>query len=150
MKCRSCGLEKDPSLFYKSDLKTCKECIKLRVRNNRKEKAEYYKEYDKQRANNPERVAARKLYQSSENGKFAVTRAKKRWLENNPKKRAVHIQTGNAIRDGILAKSPCNICGCSDVVAHHEDYDKPLEITWLCPKHHSEWHTQNGEGKNPI
>ena len=35
----------------------------------------------------------------------------------------------------------CQVEGCGEVgVRHHEDYDKPLEIIWLCPKHHYQWH----------
>lgn len=26
------------------------------------------------------------------------------------------------------------------MVAHHCDYSKPLEVTWMCTKHHNAWH----------
>jgi rubrerythrin len=150
MHCGDCGLEKDPSLFYKSNKTKCKECVKVAVKKNREANIEYYREFDRKRSDNPDRVAARKLYQSSEIGKIHTTKAKRKWLENNPKKRAVHIKTGNAIRDGILIKEPCEVCGQCDVVAHHKDYDNPLDVTWLCPKHHSDWHKENGEGLNAV
>lgn len=142
-------LEED---YYKSSSgfdTTCKECRKKRVRDNRKEKLEYYQEYDRKRANNPERVKARKDYMKSENGKESKKKTIQKYLENNPKKRSVHVLTGNAIRDGILIKSCCEVCGTNEnIVAHHNDYDKPLEVTWLCAKHHKEWHDLNGEGLN--
>ncbi len=83
-------------------------------------------------------------------GKEAATRAKRKYIEKNPKKRSVHIKTGNAIRDGKLLKQPCGVCGSEDVQAHHCDYDKPLEVMWLCPIHHEEWHRQHGEAKNAV
>lgn len=149
MKCKSCGLEKDPSLFYTSNKNKCKECVKLAVRRNRLEKVDYYRKFDRQRANNPERVQARKDYLSTEAGKKSKQKTIQKYKENNPKKRAVHIFTGNAIRDGKLSKGVCEVCGCDEnIVAHHSDYDKPLDVTWLCSKHHTDWHRENGEGAN--
>lgn len=39
---------------------------------------------------------------------------------------------------------PCEVCG-SDyrIHRHHPDYDKPLEVMFLCSKHHQEWHSKN-------
>lgn len=55
-----------------------------------------------------------------------------------------------AIRDGVLDRQPCEKCGTEKVHAHHTDYSKPLDVMWLCPKHHKEWHKNYGcpEGKN--
>ena len=66
-----------------------------------------------------------------------------RYYENNPEKRAATYMVSNAIRDSRLTKHPCQICGTIErVQAHHEDYNKPLEVTWLCVKHHNERHIQ--------
>lgn len=46
-----------------------------------------------------------------------------------------------AIQKGALTKEPC-FCGEAVVHAHHEDYDKPLEVVWLCPTHHGERHQE--------
>ena len=52
-------------------------------------------------------------------------------------------------KDGIRAiaryihKKPkrCSIKNCKTIgERHHPDYDKPLEIIWLCRKHHSQLH----------
>jgi transposase-like protein len=55
----------------------------------------------------------------------------------------------NAIRSKKLFSQPCEMCGKEDNIhAHHDDYDKPLNVRWLCPICHKDWHIKNGEGKN--
>jgi hypothetical protein len=73
-------------------------------------------------------------------GKAIVNACKSRWQESNKVKRACHIITGNAIRDGRLIQSPCEVCGKHKVHAHHDDYAKPLEVRWLCALHHRKLH----------
>lgn len=48
----------------------------------------------------------------------------------------------SSLKNKKLKKEPCEICG-AEAVAHHDDYNKPLMVRWLCPKHHSEWHAHN-------
>jgi len=37
----------------------------------------------------------------------------------------------------------CEYAGCNEQGhRHHEDYGKPKEIIWLCPKHHMLWHSE--------
>lgn len=49
--------------------------------------------------------------------------------------------TNYALITGFLNKLPCEVCGTMKYLeAHHEDYSKPLEIRWLCRKHHAEHH----------
>jgi hypothetical protein len=40
------------------------------------------------------------------------------------------------LRKGSLIKQPCEVCGTAEAEAHHKDYSRPLEITWLCKPHH--------------
>ena len=70
------------------------------------------------------------------------------YRESNPKKYVAQSAVGNALRDGILVKQPCEVCGSLTVHGHHPDYDKPLNVMWLCPEHHKDWHRENGEGLN--
>jgi len=59
-------------------------------------------------------------------------------------------KVNNAIRDRRLASKPCQICGSTKRIhAHHDDYSKMLDVRWLCPKHHKQWHTENGQGACP-
>lgn len=61
-----------------------------------------------------------------------------------------NVKTGGAVsylhhhlQRGKIKKQPCEICGSSIAEAHHDDYNKPLEVRWLCKKHHAEWHRHN-------
>ena len=47
------------------------------------------------------------------------------------------------IRRGKLKKELCEICGELGQM-HHDDYLKPLEVRWLCRKHHLEFHSVVG------
>ncbi len=62
------------------------------------------------------------------------------WRKANPEKYHAHTVLNNAVRDGKVIKKPCEICGKIKVHAHHENYNLPLEVVWLCVKHHSEIH----------
>jgi hypothetical protein len=56
-------------------------------------------------------------------------------------KHKVRSLTRSYIKAGFLAKEPCEICGTNKKVeAHHDDYTKPMDIRWLCKKHHDELH----------
>ena len=155
-KCKGCGEVKKPSYYYamKGNIDgltgKCKDCIKIGVRSNRKINIDYYKDYDKARANNPDRVAARLAYAKTDEGKAAQSRGSKAYRSRNPIKYKAHNMINNAVRDGKLFPLPCEICfNTHDLHAHHDDYAKPLNVRWLCSKHHREWHKENGEAKNP-
>lgn len=68
------------------------------------------------------------------------------WKKRNPltgdaKRRAVARNYANTYRRrGKLSPEPCEVCGVEDVEMHHDDYDKPLDVRWLCRQHHSDLH----------
>lgn len=46
------------------------------------------------------------------------------------------------LKMGKLVRLPCVICRDPKSHGHHEDYDKPLDVVWLCPKHHKARHKE--------
>lgn len=64
------------------------------------------------------------------------------WLKRNRLKNEARQYVYLAIRFGDLTPHPCEVCGVSNVQAHHDDYSKPLEVRWLCVTHHNEHHKE--------
>ncbi len=127
-------------------LNKCKECARRDAHEHRAKNVERFRQSDRARANAPSRVAARKRWQEQNRDRSAII--KRRWISRNPIKRRAHIIVWNTIRSGRLSRQPCAVCGNTKAHAHHPDYAKPLDVIWLCSKHHAEWHAQNGEGLN--
>lgn len=130
--CVRCGAEKPLSDYYAKD-RTCKVCRCVIVKERRKTNPKV-QEYDRQRGNR----------QTLED-----TRA---YREANPKKYKAQIWVNNAVRDGRLVKSTvCEVCESTlHVEGHHDDYDQPQVVRWLCSRCHSLWHRDHGEGLNPF
>src|SRR3990167_453291 len=55
-------------------------------------------------------------------------------------RKKVRSLTRYAVRTGKLYEEPCEVCGEEKVEAHHDDYNKPLDVRWLCRKHHDDHH----------
>ena len=65
-----------------------------------------------------------------------------KWKEKNKKKSDIHAFVMYAVKTGYLKKpnkcSKCNkIC---KIQGHHKDYEKPLDVIWLCAICHGETH----------
>jgi len=133
--CFKCGKLKPLADFYKHSqmadgyLNKCKECTKKDTYLNYENNREHYAEYERKRFQDPARKAKCLEYQR--------TRRKR----NNLQYKA-HSAVGHALRDGRLEKKSCAICGDSNTEAHHEDYSKPLDVVWLCRKHHLQMHNK--------
>lgn len=92
---------------------------------------EYHRKYAKEYNKRPE-VRERRRRQTEERMKNPAERMKA----------AVRLATRQAIRRGEILKMPCEVCGAEKAQAHHEDYDKPLDVVWLCPVHHRARHDE--------
>lgn len=109
----------------------CKDCTRKDVRSHREKNIERIREYDRKRGN---RCTAE--YQRQYRKRF-------------PKKTSARRKIAYRIRNGSLNPKPCEVCGTMEFIhAHHDDYDKPLEVRWLCAAHHHQWHAKHGEATN--
>lgn len=70
-------------------------------------------------------------------------RARRRWdrLEGDALKRANARSYANVyLQRGKLKRGPCADCGGPGDHMHHDDYDRPLDVTWLCRPCHGRRH----------
>ncbi len=76
--------------------------------------------------------ATMRRYYATKKGKATKKRAQSRYILNNPEKVKAHYITAY-----YLPNKSCSIRGCNKKgEKHHEDYLKPLEVLYLCHKHH--------------
>lgn len=134
--CFKCLSVLPTDMFYKhkgmadGHLNKCKECSKKDVSERRLLHIEYVRSYDRKRKNKKERNLAN------------ASRTKKRRNEDKRYCRA-HNAVARAIKKGILVRGCCEICGNDEHVhAHHDDYDLPLDVRWLCPPCHRHRHNE--------
>lgn len=112
-------------------LSMCKGCAKLRARVHYGLTRVERGIYERKRATTPKRRAKAVQY-------ARVSRAR------HPEKYRARTAVNNAVRDGRLKKRPCAVCGeTRKVQAHHADYSKPLDVTWIC----FACHRQGGHGQ---
>jgi hypothetical protein len=84
--------------------------------------------------------AHRRAYQQTDAGKAAHTAANKAYRQRNKKRLAAHNAVAKAVLRKGLTAMPCLECGEAKTEAHHADYDRPLDVVWLCEPHHKETH----------
>lgn len=133
--CFKCNIVKPITEFYKHSmmadghLNKCKECAKSDVSKHRNQNIEKIRAYDRQRGKIPERIKTNQ----------EVTKV---WRSEDVRRQRAHNAVSRAIKAGALLRSPCIRCGEKKSVAHHEDYDKPLEVMWLCQPCHKQRHKE--------
>jgi ribosomal protein S27AE len=133
--CFKCKTVKLLNEFYKHNamadghLNKCKKCNKIDALEHRLKNIEKVREYDKRRAKLPDRV------------KLAL-RVNQEWRVADRRRAQCHNAVARAIRNNELSPMPCVRCGELKSLAHHEDYNKPLDVMWLCQPCHKQRHKE--------
>lgn len=71
-------------------------------------------------------------------------------LEEKKKRIKARSILNHAIRDRKIKRMPCECCGNLKTQGHHFDYDKPLQVKWLCKKCHWQEHKIIYENKELL
>ena len=82
-----------------------------------------------------------KEYRAHHQEKHRLDSARQR--EKFPDEIKAKSMVNHAIRDGKLNRSPCEVCGAEPAQGHHDDYNHPLKVRWLCQSCHAKWHREN-------
>lgn len=133
--CSVCEENKPRSEYYSHPrmadglLNRCKDCHKEAIKKRRLERIDYYREYDRQRGKRPERAKA-------------AAEISKRWKDQDARITAAHNAVARAVKSGRLKREPCERCGAEKSYGHHEDYNKKLEVMWLCQPCHKQRHKE--------
>ena len=76
---------------------------------------------------------------TAENSNHGLT-SQAKWAARNPKATWAHACLRSALKRGLLQRAPCEVCGSPDVDGHHDNYDRPMDVSWLCRRHHKAHH----------
>lgn len=82
-----------------------------------------------------------KEYRNTKGGKKSISEAVAKYNKKNKDKTSCWSKIKWGKKKGIVKEQVCCVCG-EKAVAHHPDYSKPLEVIWLCHKHHKEIHSK--------
>lgn len=146
--CFKCGQVKPFTGFYRhagmadGHLGKCKECTKSDVGKHRELNLGRVRAYDRSRGSLPHRVAARAAYAATPAYAASHATATAKYDAEHPDRAKARNAVNNAIRDGRLVPWPvCAVPECCDKPhGHHPDYERPLDVVWLCPAHHKQAH----------
>jgi len=124
--CQRCGQEKTLDEFhYRARSKDgrqayCKDC-------NTAQAAEW----------GVDNIEKRRLYQRRTYQRYKI-------------KFAVKDKAHKAFARGEIEWKPCELCGCKESEMHHEDYNKPYDVTWLCHQCHMALHAAKREAARKV
>jgi len=122
--CRKCNKEFKPAKWQtKKHDWICKECRNVSIK-----KQPYYKNV----AFYNEQYRKRPYVKESIKKQSKVRRERPGYKE----RAAIHNMVSYSVILGKIIKRPCEVCGTLKVDGHHPNYKKPLEVIWLCRKHH--------------
>lgn len=133
--CFKCQTVKPLEEFYKHSamadghVNKCKSCNLIDVKNHREKNIDRIRAYDRERGKNKDRMAKANVISSQ-------------WRNEDKRRVKAHNAVARAVKSGKLVSSPCVRCASEKSLAHHEDYDKPLEVVWLCQPCHKQRHKE--------
>ena len=136
MICKECTLDKPPKLFNREPRNlsgrrgTCRACS--------------YEEHQEWRRNNVARnreISRRAYYVQRAKGRPGTGARGAPHVEHC----RVNGQLRHAVASGRIEKPKvCEVCGVETLLhGHHDDYSKPFDVQWVCPRCHGAKHRKS-------
>ena len=136
--CIKCKISMPLSDFYKHSgmasgvLGKCRTCCRVDASENRNGNLDRVRAYDRGR------------------GSRRSAEGQREYRKRNPEKVSAQNAVRRAKERGLIYQKPCIICGSRNSVAHHDDYSKKLDVTWLCQLHHVHAHRELNLIPEPV
>lgn len=157
--CGQCGALKNVSEFYKDKSRKdglgygCKACDKAKgaksyLKNKDAIRAKHKAHWAKYSVENEAKLREKNKRERECADKAQTAKKRGEYLQKYEPKRIAKNAVRSMILTGRMIAQPCEICGEVKADAHHDDYAKPIDVRWLCRRHHKQWHAENGQGKN--
>jgi hypothetical protein len=153
--CSRCKEEKDKETFCRERRNKdglsyeCKVCLSERKKKSydpEKYKTDEYREKNRIKSqefrwSNPEKASQISKNWAQQN-RQKRREYQEKWRRANLKQKAANAYIQRYIKKGIVIRSTkCTTCQAQGKTeAHHDDYNKPLEVLWLCRRCHMKLH----------
>lgn len=152
-RCTKCGKRRKLTSFYKQGngrRSRCKWCAAnymyayhrtpaYRSASRARHESESYLAWYNSPASVKARADATRRYKRTRQGRIKLRKVQRLYRRVHKIEACAHEKVKYAIRTGALKRPKC----CSKcrkrgpVHGHHEDYAKPLQVIWLCPRCHA-------------
>ena len=145
--CRKCGTALNIATNWSEHRKhkcdyICDNCLKIcKQQHYSKHKKEYKVKHRDYYVQNKDSVKHKvKKYQQSVSGKKVLKKCVLKYRKANQNKLNARCQLNRAVVNGVVSRPDiCEVCKQrKKIEAHHPDYNKPLEVVWVCRSCHNE------------
>ncbi len=143
--CTKCKQTLSETCFYKNkNFKDglqykCKECDKKETATWKKTNPKRLQEYQDTHRSEKKEYDQRYYVENKE----AIARSGKQYNRIHKKEILARRKVYLAKTNGSLIPQPCETCSSTENIhGHHDDYDKPLDVRWLCSSHHRRLHAK--------
>ena len=118
------------------EYKKCTKCKKLLPLSDFHKDRGYYRPRCKECRKQENRV-----WNKTNAGRRYKREYKRRLLKSKDKRLLARRRLQHYIYTNKIKREPCVVCGNKKSEGHHFDYSNPLNVVWLCTKHHAQIHS---------